>query len=454
MTQSAKTIGVVMERLSAYMARVPEAALPSEVVEKTRHHILDTLAAMVSGARLKPGRLAIDYVRAEGGAPQALVAGTDLWTSAVNAALAGGIAAHADETDDSHPRSFCHPGCAVVPAALAMAMRERAGGQALVRAAALGYDLAARIGLALDPERIYGREHRSTHSLGALFGATAAAGALARLDAEQCRWLLSYTAQQASGIATWARDEEHVEKAFDFGGMGARNGVQAAAMVAAGFTGVEDVFSGPRNFFLAFGGEAEAMAADLGTRFEVMDTHIKKWSIGSPVQAPLEALETLMREHGIGPDDVSMIEAHVPAVEADIVDSRSMPDICLQYLFAVMVIDGRVGFASSHDYARMNAPEVTDLIRRITLVPDESLPRREGGVILATGDGRRLSRHVAHVRGTTANPMDRSEVAEKARDLIEPILGEARARALIEAVWRLEEIEDARDLAPLIEARA
>ena len=67
------------------------------------------------------------------------------------------------------------------------------------------------------------------------------------------RYLLSYTAQQASGISCWMRDEEHIEKAFDFGGMPARNGVAAAAMVAHGFTGVEDVFSGERNFFVAYG---------------------------------------------------------------------------------------------------------------------------------------------------------------------------------------------------------
>lgn len=452
MAHESRAVGEVMARLSAYMAGASERALSANVAEKTKHHILDSLAAMVSGSTLKPGRLAIEYVRAEGGAPQALVAGTDLWTSAPNAALAGGIAAHADETDDSHPRSFCHPGCAVVPAALATAMRERADGEHLIRAVALGYDLAARIGLALDPERIYGREHRSTHSMGALFGAAAAAGALTRLDADQCRWLLSYTAQQTSGIATWARDEEHVEKAFDFGGMGAHGGVQAAAMVAAGFTGVEDVFSGPRNFFEAFGGDPEEMSADLGTRFEIMDTHIKKWPIGSPIQAPLEALETLMKGHALGPRDIAAIEAHVPAVEADIVDSRAMPDICLQYLFAVMLIDGGVGFENSHDYARMKAPDVTDLTERISLVSDKSLPRREGRVSLTTRDGRTLSHHVPHVRGTTANPMDRDEVAAKAVDLIQPILGKDRTDQLVEAVWTLERLDDTRDLAPLIKA--
>ena len=452
MAQSGDDIGAVMVRLAGYMAEAPAVPLPAEVAEKTKHHILDSLAAMISGSRLKPGRLAIDYVRSEGGAPQALIAGTDVWTTATNAALAGGICAHADETDDSHPRSFCHPGCAVVPAALAMAMREGASGEAVLRAVALGYDLAARIGLALDPERVYGRQHRSTHSMGALFGATGAAGALAALDADRCRWLISYAAQQTSGIATWARDDEHIEKAFDFGGMGARNGVAAACMVAAGFTGVDDVFSGPRNFFAAFGGDAQEMAAELGTRFEIMDTHIKKWSIGSPVQAPLAAFEELIQEHGLTPDNVTAIEALVPAVEADIVDSRSMPDICLQYLFAVMLIDGRVGFASSHDYARMADPTVKAVTGRITLTPDDTLPRREGAVRVTTQNAETHSRHVPHVRGTTANSMDRGEVADKAIDLIAPILGDGRAADLVDAVWELEGLRNARDLAPLMEA--
>ncbi|HSR55083.1 MAG TPA: MmgE/PrpD family protein, partial [Alphaproteobacteria bacterium] len=189
-----------------------------------------------------------------------------------------------------------------------------------------------------------------------------------------------------------------------------------------------------------------------GARFEIMDTHIKKWPIGSPIQAPLEALETLMKGHALGPRDIAAIEAHVPAVEADIVDSRAMPDICLQYLFAVMLIDGGVGFENSHDYARMKAPDVTDLTERISLVSDKSLPRREGRVSLTTRDGRTLSHHVPHVRGTTANPMDRDEVAAKAVDLIQPILGKDRTDQLVEAVWTLERLDDTRDLAPLIEA--
>ena len=123
-------VSPVMSELSAYIAGALKHRLPEEVAEKTKHHLLDTLAAMISGSRLKPGELAIAYVRDQGGRAEALVAGSDVITTAVNAALANGMLAHADETDDSHPSAFIHPGCAVVPAALAMAEREARGGTA------------------------------------------------------------------------------------------------------------------------------------------------------------------------------------------------------------------------------------------------------------------------------------------------------------------------------------
>ena len=241
-----------MDKLSAYIAAALRTPLPSEVVERTKHHILDTIAAMVSGSRLAPGKKAIGYVKNLGGVKEACVIGSPIITTAVNAALANGMLAHADETDDSHAPSLTHPGCGIVPGALAMAERVRRNGAAFLRAVALGYDVGCRLTQSLDAYQFRNDGH-STHSFGPMFGAATAAGALAGLREIQARYLFSFTAQQASGISCWMRDGEHVEKAFDFGGMPARNGVAAATMVAYGFTGVDDVFAGERNFFVAYG---------------------------------------------------------------------------------------------------------------------------------------------------------------------------------------------------------
>src|SRR6185436_20418509 len=144
-----KAISPVMTTVANYISGALKKPLPEAVTEVTKHHLLDTLTAMVSGSRLLPGKQAIAYVRAQGGAKEACVPGSRLLTTVVNAALAGGMLAHADETDDSHAPSLTHPGCGIVPAALAMAEREQAGGTALLRAVALGYDIGTRISMAL-----------------------------------------------------------------------------------------------------------------------------------------------------------------------------------------------------------------------------------------------------------------------------------------------------------------
>src|SRR5690606_4745814 len=144
-TRSMKSapISPLMNKVAGYIAAAPGRKLPAKVQEKTKHHLLDTLAAIVSGSRLPPGAKAIEYIETQGGTPEALVLGSRILTTTVNAALANGMCAHADETDDSHAPSLTHPGCGVVPAALAMAERNRRSGEELLRAVALGYDICA-----------------------------------------------------------------------------------------------------------------------------------------------------------------------------------------------------------------------------------------------------------------------------------------------------------------------
>src|SRR5690348_13241731 len=175
-------ISPLTRELAAYVAGAIGRALPPAVVAKTKLHVLDTLAAMLSGSRLKPGELAAAYVDRLGGRPEATVIGTRIVTSAINAALANAMMGRADETDDPHLAGLFHPGCGIVPTALAVAEQAGRGGQDLIRAVALGYDVGARIAPALGSRRSDTGSH-STHSLATLFGAAATAAALLRLDA-------------------------------------------------------------------------------------------------------------------------------------------------------------------------------------------------------------------------------------------------------------------------------
>jgi 2-methylcitrate dehydratase PrpD len=450
----------VMEQLTHYMDQARTAKVPPAVLESAKHHILDTLAAMVSGSQLKPGRFAIAYAQQQAGPAEAQVAGSRLRVSAINAALANGMLAHADETDDSHGEAGMHPGCAVVPAALAMAERENASGLDFVRAVVLGYDVGCRINQALGRAALRARHHLP-FSIGGTMAATAAAGSLAGLRREQFAHLLSYGAQQASGVMTYARDTEHIEKAFIFGGMGARNGVTAATMLQSGFTGVDDVFSGDGNFFLAYAENAklEEVVAELGSRYEVARTNIKKYCVGFPIQLPLDGLMLIMKEHGIGAADIAQVVARVEPGGAHTVNDREMPDINLQYLFAVAMLDGDVSFAAAHSFERMREPEIVKVKTRVSLIPDPELSRpapgtvqREAVVEVRTNDGRKIEKRVTTFRGSADNPLSTEEVQKKALDLMEPVFGRAQANELISAVGQLETLSSARALAPLLQA--
>lgn len=438
-------------RLARYMVEARERKLAPQVAREARHRILDSLAAMVSGAHLKPGVMAIRYARAQGGVEEATVVTTDIRTSAVNAALANGMFAHADETDDFEPVTKAHPGCCVVPAALAMAEREGSSGAALLNAVTLGYDLCCRLLLALGPDRVRG-SHRSAEGTSSTFGAVGAAAALARLDEQGMRHALSYAAQQVSGVWSWVRDAEHVEKAFDFSGMGARNGVTAAIMAQMGFSGVRDVLDGEHNALAALSADPqpEEMVAGLGSRYLVTETAIKPFSVGYPIQAPLDAFLKLQREHGLTAGNVARIVVRLPEDGARIVNDRAMPDVNCQHIIAVALVSGTVSFEDSHSYERMADPAVRAAKARVQLVADPALmdraAPRSGRVEVTLTDGRTVSHFTRHAPGTKENPMDTDSVNVKARRLMEPVLGAERTEGLIRQVNDLEALDNVREL--------
>ncbi|MEM7775231.1 MAG: MmgE/PrpD family protein [Pseudomonadota bacterium] len=435
--------GEIEGRLAAHISAAGSVPLSEEVSTKTKAHVLDSVAAMISGAALPAGRQAHRYIAQFGADGRATIAMTTRRVRAIDAAFANAMAAHADETDDSHLEGRFHPGCGIVSTALALAESRNLGGDSLLRSVALGYDIGARFTLALGMTSPRSWTH-STHCLGANFGATATAGALCQLSPDQCRWLLAYGVQQASGLPIWHRDVDHVQKAFDFGAMAARNAVFAAEFVASGATGVTDSITGEHGYLKGFAQAPNpaALVDGLGETQGILSASIKKWCVGSPIQAALDALEVLISEHGVRADNVARLDVTLPDDRIKIVDNRDMPDICVQHCLAVLLLDGSLPFESAHDKSRMSAPDVLALRKKIRAIPSRELtvarPARQAIVEIETTHGERVLHHTRAVSGTPDKPMTWDDVAAKATDLVAPVLGQKRAQELIDTIGSLD----------------
>ncbi len=442
----------ITRQLAEFLAGARDATLEPPVIEKAKHHIVDTVAAMVSGTALHVGERALAALPAFEGLAEATVFGQVRRYPAYWAAMFNAMLAHADETDDSHESSKTHPGCGIVPTALAMAQRQRKGGMDLIRAVCAGYDVGPRITEALGAMAL-NHAGTSSHAMGAIFGAGASASVLAGFDPAQVRRLLSYLAHESSGLACWMAEHDHVQKAYVFGAMGAKNAITATLLVQSGWTGLDEALEGPRTLFEARArpGTARTMEEPLSLGAEILGSNIKKWCVGSPAQAPLDCVEALLTQ--LPPaEDIESVTVEIRADEAFIVDNRDMPNICLQHLVALYLVDRTLSFDSVHDPARIDDPRVLAVRSRVKLVASEALLRdggRQAILTLQARGGQVLRKHVRHVRGTWGDPMPRAEIDAKARDLLQPVVGASATERLLQTLWNLEHL-DAGELDTLV----
>jgi 2-methylcitrate dehydratase PrpD len=277
---------------------------------------------------------------------------------------------------------------------------------------------------------------------------------LARLDAQEVGWALAYTAQQAAGVGSYIRAKEHIEKAFVLGGMPARNGVTAVNLARAGAAGTADPFHGERNFLRAYSPEPrpEELVRGLGQNFEIAQTSIKKYCVGSPIQAPLEALFEMIAEHKLRADHVERVIVRLPEHRAATVNNREMSDVNLQHILALALVHGKVSFAMAHADETAGDTSVAAFKSRIELVADpellESVSPRQVRLEVVTRDGKRLATSLLTYRGTPENPVSTQDVEDKTRDLALSVIGHEKTEELIRCIRELERVRDMRELRP------
>jgi len=269
---------------------------------------------------------------------------------------------------------------------------------------------------------------------------------------------LAYCIQQASGSFNWIRDQEHIEKAFLFAGMPARNGASAALMVQNGFTGVKDPFKGTPNWLLSsiFIGidsdlDLNVLIHNLGVDYEMPLVAYKRYPVGGPIQPSIEGLIELTKK--IDRSSIVKIEIKMPG-NIRIFSEAAMPALNLPYLAAVILEDGDLSFNMAQSHERMMTETIREKMDYVSLIHDpsqEKEPRVESAIVkVILKNGKHHEIFVEHVLGFPERPMNREDVENKARSLITPILGHSKTNKLIDTIWNLESLSNVHILIPLL----
>lgn len=430
--------------------------LPEPIIDHAQRAVLDWLGSALAGALEPPARMIQQLVASLGQANEATVFGSGR-AAAANAALANGVATHILELDDVHKGSTLHAAAPIIPAALAVAEREHASGQAFLLAVVLGYDAALRIGEAVNPSH-----YRFWHPTGtvATFGAAVAAGSLLHLSPTQMLDALGSAGTQASGL--WEFNADGAMSKPLHPGKAAFNGVLAADLARLGFTGATRILEGERGFFRATSQQFDPsrVSDGLGTHWKIAENCYKLYSCCGHTHSAIDTALDFRRQQQWQGDDAlsSLADLHIETYASGYEIVKEMnpttpyqAKFSLAYCVAAGLLEGWVGLAQFAPERFTSAgvidEEIATLLRRtrITVAPDltAQYPAEWGTrMTFRLNNGSTQTLSAAYPRGNPENPVSTEALEEKFRTLVAPRYGLDKVEAALKAIHQLTEQPD------------
>jgi 2-methylcitrate dehydratase PrpD len=407
--------------LATFAAQLRWDDVPEPVQRKAEDLWVDWFGSVLAGQNARPvhsiARFALSQGPAQGPCE---VIGQSATTSPMMAALANAAAAHVAEQDDVHNGSVFHPAAVVFPPALAVAQSLGASGAQLMAACVAGYEVGIRVG------EFLGRSHykifHTTGTAGTL-AAAAAVGNLLGLTPAQMQHALGSAGTQAAGLWEFLRtaaDSKQLHTAH-----AASAGLMAAYLAKDGFTGAQDIFTGPQG--LAAGMSTDAHPAKLsdglGTRWATAETSFKWHASCRHTHPAADALLQVMQHNHLQPADLAQVTCHVHQGAIDVLGPVVQPSTVHQSKFSmgtVLALAARFGHAGLTEFdSHFLAPDTVALREKVRMVLDSEVdtayPQRWiGKVTVQTTDGRTLHGRVDEPKGDPGNSLSRQEITDKA----------------------------------------
>ncbi len=439
--------------------------LPKAALEWSKVGVRDTLGCILAGLSEEGPMTVAEVVGVplnSAGRGESLILGGASRTSALDAALVNGVAAHVLDYDNGGANMGGHASAVMVPALLAAAEAFDCSGEAVLVAHVAGFETGSQLGRAVHPMHYESGWH-PTSTVG-IFAVAAACSRLLALTAEQTATALAISTSLAAG--TKANFGTMVKSLHV--GQCARGGLMAALLARKGFTANADAFHHPQGYFNLFNGpgqfHAEKVLETWGAPLDIVEpgAAYKLYPCCYSTHAAVEAALNLVREHGpFKADDIARIDAYTAPQRLAHTD-RPQPATALeakfsvQYCVARAVLDGHV-VLQDFDPGAFTAPAIQSLLRRVHATAHlagqfEADQLMAAEVKITFADGCSVASRVLRPLGRTVdNPIPPALLKAKFEDCAASVLSLAQVATLSQALDQFESVKSVRAFMRLLE---
>lgn len=447
----------IARQLAEFTCGLDYEHLPPTVIEKAKDCILDQLGCQLVGSTLAWNRIIYDYAVSFKGQEESTIVNYGRRVHAHEAAFVNATFGQGAELDDGLEGGGSHPASASIPVALALGEKDHIDGKTFLTACVAGYDIAYHLARGMVPHL----ERRGFHaqSVIGVFNAATVAGKLMELNAEQTTHALAIAGSHASGTMEYDQSGGEVKRMHT--GLAVRGGMESAAVAKMGLTGPPTIFEGKRGIMPVFaeGYKAAAVTEKLGQDFGVMHAHFKLHPTVGGLQAPIEVMAGLIREHGLKAEDIARID--VGLCERNVLHGGSIYEprdtisaqFSLAFSLAIRLLKGSNDLSLYTDPEVWRDPAVRNLGMKVHVYADptsEGDTRHSARIRVNLNMGKTVEGYLPYPKGMPKNPLTREEYEEKFRRLAGTVLPAERADLVIRMVGTIEEASDVADLVALL----
>lgn len=423
-------------------------ALPEQVREAAALRVLDLVGVSMGAAENGLVLAALDSYRQRAGSGPCSVWGLDVKLPLAEAAKVNAMLAHTLELDDVHTASKTHGSASIIPAAWACGEYLGSTGREFLLAVVCGYEVTARIGMALGVTAHRKKGWHATATCG-IFGCAAAAARLLGLTAEETLWALGMAGTQSAGLWAFLGDGASCKALHT--AHAAACGLDAAFLAKAGMTGPEHILEAEDGGLLAAmsdGYDLSRAAAGLGREWEILNMDAKPYPCCRSAHCAVDCALELRKQ--VRPEEIRSITIRTYQVgyrQCAVSDGCRNPKTPLEakfstpYAVAAAFLAGKVTMEEFAPEQVLRA-DIQDLLHRVTVQEDEAFTREYPGhwgclMEVETADGRTSRARVRDASGSVYNPLSREQMTAKAKDLI-AVARPGRGREVIEMIMGLE----------------